>query len=288
VVLIAKCEKFLISDIDGTLAYRDVIPERVESACLKLKGDGWTLMVATGRILASALQHIRKIKASVPAIVYDGARIMDFERGMLFWEKKIDCGLVKDVLLAGWDFGGGIQVMGDEKVFCRPHEEVVIDYFKSIGVEVEPNLTQPKELNSVYRVIFHGDEGLIKELYDHISGKFKDRTSITMAGEKFLDVLPPGVSKGHALSKILKTKDSSNKIVVAVGDHMNDETLLLKAHIAFAMQDAPDALKKQADVVLPPAENGGFAEIVKYLEDEEFLFSVLSKKGLNIGECKDI
>jgi len=280
-------KKILIADIDGTLAHRDVIPEEVAEACKRLRASGWILLVATGRILASALPHIRKIGASSPAIVYDGARIMDFQKGVSVWEKKMSRSLVKKVLTLGWDYGVGIQVIGDEMVFCRPHDEAVIDYFSSLGVEVKPSLEKPEELDLIFRVIFHGERTLIRELHDHMFDKLNGTASVTMAGDGFLDILPVDVSKGHALTKLLGQKSSKNRIVVAAGDHMNDETLLRTAHIAFTMEDAPMKLKEKADVILPPSEKGGFAKIVNYLEDKDFLNNILSIKGLSYLSNKE-
>jgi len=283
-----KLEKILITDIDGTLAHRDVIPEQVAEACKRLRVSGWTLLVATGRILASALPHIHNIGASSPAIVYDGARIMDFQKGVSVWEKKMPNTLVKEVLILGWNYGVGIQVIGDEMVFCRPHDEAVIDYFSSLGVEVRPSLKDPQELDSIFRVIFHGDRALIRKLHDHMSAKLNGKASVTMAGDGFLDILPVHVSKGHALAELLGQRSSKNRIVVAAGDHMNDETLLRTAHVAFTMEDAPKELKEIADVILPPSEEGGFVKIVDYLEDKDFLNTILSSKALDDLQNHDV
>jgi hydroxymethylpyrimidine pyrophosphatase-like HAD family hydrolase len=92
-----------------------------------------------------------------------------------------------------------------------------------------------------------------------------------MAGKRFLDILPPGVSKGAALEWYLESLPSWQRIVVAVGDHLNDEDLLRRADIAVSMEDAPPELRESADILLPPASEGGFSKLVDFLVDEEFL-----------------
>jgi hydroxymethylpyrimidine pyrophosphatase-like HAD family hydrolase len=95
--------------------------------------------------------------------------------------------------------------------------------------------------------------------------------TITMAGESFLDILPQGVSKGSALDWYLGSLKHRPRVVVAVGDHLNDCELLDRADIAVSMEDAPPMLKQKADIILPPASEGGFRKLPEYLLDQSFV-----------------
>ena len=51
----------LVTDIDGTLAHRDHVCDEVVQTCRRLKDDGWEIIIATGRILASARRLMRAV-----------------------------------------------------------------------------------------------------------------------------------------------------------------------------------------------------------------------------------
>jgi hydroxymethylpyrimidine pyrophosphatase-like HAD family hydrolase len=80
----------LVTDIDSTLSVGETVSEEVVSACRKLRGNGWQIMVATGRTLQSCLSHIRQISALDAAIVYDGARVMNARSGMEIMGFELD------------------------------------------------------------------------------------------------------------------------------------------------------------------------------------------------------
>ncbi len=77
-----------------------------------------------------------------------------------------------------------------------------------------------------------------------------------------MNVLAPGVSKGKALEVLTSHLNISLKEVMAVGDGLNDKTILAKAGCAVAMGDASDELKKIAHYVTLDAEHSGVAKAV--------------------------
>jgi len=54
-------DKWIVLDLDGTVIYDDRVPRDVARSAELLKSSGWSLIVATGRILAGALRHIRSL-----------------------------------------------------------------------------------------------------------------------------------------------------------------------------------------------------------------------------------
>jgi len=77
--------------------------------------------------------------------------------------------------------------------------------------------------------------------------------------------LPPGVSKGAALSAWLDTCPESPDIIVAAGDHHNDLELLAAAHIAVAPEDAAADVLRAAKIIMPSADRDGFAVMAEWL-----------------------
>ncbi|MDO9508114.1 MAG: HAD family hydrolase [Thermovirgaceae bacterium] len=261
--------KLLVADIDGTLAHGDHIPFEVVKVCETLRSEGWDIAVATGRILASAQKHIRVVGAVSSAIVYDGARVMSSMTGEEIWGQKLPASVVEEALEMVWDSPAGIQVFGDEKVLCRKNDKMARKYFATLGVPVDDTLDRPRSVDGVYRIIIYGDPDEVQALENRITGIFKNRARSVLAGNGFLDILPPGVSKGRALEKLIGSmpEDERPIIVAAAGDHMNDLELLQFADISITMSDAQPSLLEIADIVLPPASEQGFSKILEPLEE---------------------
>jgi len=79
-------------------------------------------------------------------------------------------------------------------------------------------------------------------------------------------VVAPEVSKGRALEALSLHLGISLSEVMAVGDGTNDITLLSRAGLAVAMDNAPDEVKAVADyITLDVDQNGLAAAIERFL-----------------------
>ena len=259
--------KLLVTDIDGTLAHRGHVCDEVIQACRNLKDDGWEIIVATGRILASARRLMRAVGALPQAIVYDGARIMTDGTGEEIWGSTIRPDTVENILRAIWEAAPGIQVFGDEEVYCRPGDHLARRYFSSLGVPVMDDLTQSRPLQGVFRIIVHGDPDEVEGIGRRAQGAFRGKARAVFAGDGFLDILGPGISKGAAMERLLglMLEKGGPALVAAAGDHLNDLEMLEQADIAVTMEDAREPLRDVADIILPPASEKGFSKILEPL-----------------------
>lgn len=260
--------KLLVTDIDGTLTAENSVPGPVIEACHRLRREGWRLMIATGRIWASARPFAEAIGSDLPSIVYDGARIMQQATAKKpFREWKIPNRVGGEVLSMGWESSLLVQAYGDEEVTCRPGDEVTRRFFRSLGVVVKPDLASPRLSYNPYRIIYYGDPDEARDLGDRIKSSMKGRVEVTLAGEGFLDILAPGVSKGAALRAFLEDSGLKFDQIVAAGDHLNDVDLLREADLAVTFRDAPGEVMAAAHLVLPPASRMGFLELCRFLEE---------------------
>ena len=261
--------KLLVTDIDETLSRGESPSPEVVEACARLRGTGWRLMVATGRILATSLSHIKGIGSDLPAIVYDGGRVMDPRTGKGLIETPMDPLLAAEIVEEAWNCPVELQIFGDETAFCRSSDALTRNFFKASGVPVDDSMSRPSSPQTVYRVIFFGAPAEITALRGRLAERFAGRAEIVRAGDRFLDVLPPGVSKGAALGAWIDTLEKGPSIVAAAGDHHNDLELLALAHIAAAPEDADDEVLKMAGVIMPSADRHGFSALADWLLEWE-------------------
>jgi hydroxymethylpyrimidine pyrophosphatase-like HAD family hydrolase len=129
------------------------------------------------------------------------------------------------------------------------------------------SLNDPRIDIPVFRVSFFGDPVKVRKLAARLENRLGKRATVTLAGEGFLDVLAPGVSKGTALERYLATLVCRPDLVVCAGDHLNDLDLLRVGDLAAAPANAPASLRDLADIIFPSADLGGFATLVERLLD---------------------
>ncbi|AFM21232.1 MAG TPA: HAD family hydrolase [Acetomicrobium flavidum] len=267
-------DKWIVLDLDGTVIYDDRVPRDVARSAELLKSSGWSLIVATGRILAGALRHIRSLGALWPAIVYDGARVMDPKSGAVYFERRMPADVAREVLRLGFDFPLEVQVYGDEAVRCRPSDLLSIAYFKSLDVKLEPVLLSSDIKDDVFRILYFGKPALVAKLKGMLEGSLSGKVNITLAGDDFLDVLPLGTSKGSALAELKKLSGLNDVYVVGVGDHMNDLEMLGICDFKVAPEDAVSDILEMADLVIPPASRKGFCALADFLLSRDFKITV--------------
>jgi hydroxymethylpyrimidine pyrophosphatase-like HAD family hydrolase len=79
----------------------------------------------------------------------------------------------------------------------------------------------------------------------------------------YLEILPPGVSKGAALLAMLEAFDVAPAETIAVGDNWNDVEMIETAGLGVAMGQAPEGVRARADHVCGTAEEEGVREVIE-------------------------
>ena len=89
---------------------------------------------------------------------------------------------------------------------------------------------------------------------------------IVKVGEAWIEVMPKGVSKGSALSKIGEKEGISSDEMMAFGDAENDLSMFAHVKYGIAMGNAMDSLKQIAYDVTDTNDNMGIAKALdKYV-----------------------
>jgi hydroxymethylpyrimidine pyrophosphatase-like HAD family hydrolase len=79
----------------------------------------------------------------------------------------------------------------------------------------------------------------------------------------YLEILPPGVSKGTALRAMVEILGIPSSSTIAVGDNWNDLEMIEAAGVGVAMRSAPAGVRARADHVCGTAEEEGVREVIE-------------------------
>ena len=259
--------KLFITDIDDTLSVGEVVADEVQEACSRLRGAGWDILVATGRTYNTARSHMEAIGVTCPSILYNGGRIVD-PSGRALHSHLLENALARRTLKYVWTLPLELHVSGDEHIVCRETDTETRRFFAgagSIRLTAEPVVTEP-----VFRICLWMDARLMPETERGLRARFGGEAEICPGGPQSMDIQPLGVSKGAALDRLLAELPERPEVIVAAGDHCNDLELLRRADVAASPANAHESLLREADLVIPPASEGGIRTLIDRLLSPAF------------------
>ena len=265
-----KFEGMLIcTDLDGTLLRNDktVSKENLE-AIEYFKSEGGYFTFITGRPPVIAQDTYRMIRPNAPVGCINGGGLYDFKAGKYLWYKELDrsvIGLVEDAC-ENVD-GIGYQLNTLEAIyFCK--ENFAMRHFRTL-TGYTGKTARPEDISEPFVKIVFGDsdDRHIDELADFLNAHPRAAEFDFIRSEKTLyEILPRGINKGTALSKLIECLGIDPKNTYAVGDYDNDVGMLRAAHVGIAVANASPAALTVADVVTVSNEEHAIAKIIYSIE----------------------
>lgn len=263
--------KLIVSDFDGTLlnSQRQVTPE-VKEEISRYVADGGIFAVCTGRMMASILPRVRQLGLKGLVIACQGTVIADIGSG-----KLIKCGGLNgkdaaEVCAALEERGYHVNIYNGDRMFSNlpPENEYLQEYEKITGIHAEHvglplsefvrknNLTCQK----ITSLCFPEDKLTV---YRYMLGKFEGRFDVTYSSDVLVEVSPFGENKGEALKFLAAYYHIPVGETVAIGDNLNDLSMILAAGTGIAVGNATPALKDAADVVTVTNDENAVSEVIK-------------------------
>ena len=263
----------LVIDIDGTLLNRHgaisaVDREAVASACRA----GIRVSLSTGRVVVASRAIIEHLGLDGYHMFFDGALVADPRTGEEVYVEPIDRKLLKEVVHFVRDNGVIIEFYSTTRYFVE-QENWAIDIRRKFFA-LEPTMADFDRVAAEERIVKATlpvrtpEETASADLF---AQRFGERLHLTSTrtpaypDETFINVIAAGASKGRALEELASFLSIPLAETAAIGDGVNDVSLLSRAGLAMAMASAPDELKAEADHIVPDVENNGVAAAIERL-----------------------
>ena len=263
----------LVIDIDGTLLNRDgaisaVDREAVARACR----CGIRVSLSTGRVVVASRAIIEHLGLDGYHMFFDGALVADPRTSEEVYVEPIGQTLLEEIVRFVRENGIMAEFFSTTHYFVeREHWAIDIrrDFF-----DLEATITDLDRVAAQERIV---KATLPVRTPEDIAGgdlfrqQFGDRLHLTSTGtpaypdETFINVIAAGASKGRALAELAAFLGISLVDTAAIGDGVNDVSLLSRAGLGIAMGNAPDELKAVADIIVPDVENNGAAAAIERL-----------------------
>jgi Cof subfamily protein (haloacid dehalogenase superfamily) len=257
--------RLLVLDLDGTVRSRvHGITPGVLAAVAAARARGVRICVATGRMWPSAQPWVRALGADSPAILYNGGQVLDFASGHTLYERRLPRDAARGALgLARRVADVQPLLYTRDRVFAERRHPLADAYALDDGLsyEIVPSLDVLLDVDP-YKLLVIGPS----ERVDTLQGTVRQAGLPVHAVKSepvYLEILPPGVSKGTALLAMGEILGIPSSSTIAVGDNWNDLEMIEAAGLGVAMRSAPAGVRARADHVCGTAEEEGVREVIE-------------------------
>lgn len=285
--------KLIATDMDGTLlnAAHEISQENQE-AIKFAQEHGITVVIATGRAFYEANTPVAETDLKVPYICLNGAEVRD-ETFNIMSTSHLNHSLVSKITSTLKKKDIYYQVYTNRGIYTENPQrdlEIYIDIAERAGqkadVEKIENSIQKRIDNGTLKIVDNYDkiEDIPGELIMKILAFDSDLGKIDLVGQELaqspnlavssssrgnLEITHSDAQKGIALSTIAKQLGIDLKDVMALGDNLNDVSMLERVGYSVAMDNAAPEVKTVAKYVTDSNENSGVGKAIKKFLKEE-------------------
>ena len=266
-------KKMIVVDLDGTLLnINQECSKKTKKYLKKLKSLGYIIVIATGRILKSAVDvtdgadFANYIICSSGALIYDidNYKVIkkddifkeDMRRICSYYNEDIDYINMCDMFY----YHRYMDDSGRDIFFDRKIND--IDRFIDNSEDILHMIVKFKnnDLADKYSKLFKSDNLEILIMQD----SFNDR--------KWIEIFSKDVSKYNAIKVIMELESISNDSVISFGDGLNDVDMIKLCGIGVAMGNALDDVKAVSDyVTISHNRDGVIYFLKKYIEENNLV-----------------
>lgn len=264
--------KILFLDLDGTLLndQREISPGN-RAALEQALSQGHRVVINTGRPLESAVRQNEKL-----GLTHEGCYLIAFNGGLIYdsYRKEIiyrQCLPIPTALKMAALCNRRqvhVQTYDASCVLVEPQwaDDALARYCEKtlLQYRVVPDLSSAlTEEPAKVLAISYTDRASLERLEAEISGGYPE-VDCFFSCQEYLEIVPKGVHKGTAVTRMCRQLGIDIADSVAAGDAENDLTMLRAAGTGCAMANAVAEAKAAADYVTEHDNNhDGVAEIVQ-------------------------
>ncbi len=266
----------IVSDYDGTLAREDrTVSEENINAISEYTNAGGIFAISTGRLPAAILPQVRDLGLKGYICCGQGTIILDIDSGEVVFEKRLSLETTLNCCRKMEEMGLHINAFDLWKYYSNIDNEQLALYeklSKSVAIRVtDRRLSEFLEENSMsaYKLlaIVKPEENI--EILEKLMAENLPGCEITKSMDFLVEVVNNKYSKGTALAYLADKYGISIGKTIAIGDNFNDISMIERAGLGIAVNNAENKLKECADYVCEYTnEESAVARII-----EKFAFS---------------
>ncbi len=244
--------KLVAIDLDGTLLpdNRNTAPENL-AAIREAEAQGVIVVICTGRPYPSADAVATRLGlTNNPIISYNGAVVRMPNAGELIFSQPVPADLAAQVVQDCVEQQLQVHYFLDDVMYVPRVSAGARIYSSRSGIKPVPvgDLRQFAG-TSPTKILVYAPPEVVRELRPEFERRYQGKLYVTTSMPEYLEFLHPEVSKGNALRALAEQYGVAMDQVMAIGDLLNDLSMIELAGIGVAVARADEALKARADYV---------------------------------------
>ncbi len=263
--------QLLVVDIDGTLVNKDgTLSAEDRDAIIRAGASGIRVSLSTGRVAQSSLTFIRQLALDGYHVFADGALVSNPSNGKEVYAEPITQETVRQIVKCAHQYETIVELYSASQYFVERESwasDIRRRFFglESTVVDFGGIWQRERIIKGTITARSAEEKAKAAAFCRHLAGSLNFSWTKTPAYPDidFINVLAPRVSKGMALEALASHLGIALTEVVAIGDGPNDVSLLLKAGLAIAMENAAPEAKAVADYVTLDVDHNGVAAAIK-------------------------
>ncbi|HZH93037.1 MAG TPA: Cof-type HAD-IIB family hydrolase [Tissierellaceae bacterium] len=265
--------KLIAIDMDGTLLdSNNGLSERTRRAIEMAKEKDVEVVLATGRVLKSALHYAEMLNLDSYIAACNGAIIVD-RQGKDVYRKPIDKKKLEKIMEIGHNMSVYFHFYNEDTFFTRTYVKEIVEYYSSskgkfTGQSIDVDIYESTEdiLNrrdlDIFKFLFiDNNSDKLQQLRDSLHSV--DGISVSKSWANNLEVMEEGASKNKSLDHLCKLMNISLENTMAIGDNENDLSMLQIAGLSVGMGNGARSVLDQVDFVTEDNDNDGVAKAIE-------------------------
>ncbi len=236
--------QYIALDMDGTILYQDyTISPAVIDALQRQKLSGRKIILATGRVRASALKHAHKFGGADGYICSNGADVYAAD-GRRIAKRHIEEPVSRLLVELARQTTSHFHAFIEDDWYYEKEKPYTKFYHRRSGLEGRPTNFDNFNVLTFTKFMFLDDHEKLEPIKSKIESEFSTALQAMYSAPFMLEVVARGVDKAEGLRAFLDFEGASLSEVCAFGDAENDLDMLQAVGIGVAMGNAPKPVKE--------------------------------------------
>lgn len=278
-------------DLDGTMLNQyGLVTQRTKEAIKNAQESGIEVVIASGRPTDSVKTIAQEINSNKYFISGNGAIIYDITNDEIIYENTLKKQKVLDIIKICEENSIYYNIYTEKEIIAKSLQCNVLYYYKENLNKDEKNKTQINIVENIYNYISNRDEKVVKiticdnhqVIFNSIMRKLKEISEIEVLEVShmsrkiikqgtedvpieyfYTEISAKNVDKWNAIEFLKEKMKIEKNEIIAIGDNMNDKTMIENAGLGIAMGESTPVIKEIADVVTDTNCNDGVAKVLE-------------------------
>lgn len=257
----------IVTDLDGTLLdSQKKIGVASREAIRYFISQGGSFTFATGRLYQSFLGIRKRVIYNAPIVFANGAQIINMGDANILYQLPLESDMIpicEDVLSAFPE--AALEVYAHKRCGVVRFNDISLKHMLDFSIEHTLYQTVRDVPQPWLKVLFTERTEVLSEIASYIQDRYQ-KASVCFSSKNFLEVFHADADKGRGTLKLAEILGINPEHIYTSGDQENDMALLQAAKLSFAPENAVDAIKERADIILPDNDSDMMAALISHLD----------------------